>query len=348
METTPSASRRPSFLLSALVHVIMITLVIRTATKSTPVPTTPALVSAQPPARDRTVFLPPPAELRRMMAPTRRPAAPLPQPEPAIPPRLVLPDRQPLPTPTPEAREGIRVGSRDGERAQRPLLLPRDGELASGNTPMAGRPGVAPTPTPEPPRLGREERPGIGGPGSDPQPAQPDPGRPARAGRENDAPLGPDGRPRARPGVQPTAPPAPGGQRSIAESLRRLEQQLGQAGNTGTAGVSGRQMGPLFFDPEGADFTGWVNHFKNEVYRNWIVPQAALFGAVRGHVDFAFTVDRDGTIAEVRLVKSSGTAALDRAAANALFGARLLPLPSDFGPAQVTMQISFFYGAERS
>jgi TonB family protein len=103
-------------------------------------------------------------------------------------------------------------------------------------------------------------------------------------------------------------------------------------------------MGPLFFDPAGADFTAWINHFKNEVYRNWIVPQSVLFGAVRGHVDFEFTVERDGTLAEVRLLKSSGTAALDRAAANALSGARLLALPSDYRPARVTMQISFFYG----
>ena len=46
-----------------------------------------------------------------------------------------------------------------------------------------------------------------------------------------------------------------------------------------------QQMGPLFFDPEGADFTGWINHFKNEVYRNWIVPQAVLLGypRPRGH-----------------------------------------------------------------
>jgi TonB family protein len=113
-------------------------------------------------------------------------------------------------------------------------------------------------------------------------------------------------------------------------------------GGLGTA--TGQQMGPLFFDPEGADFTAWINHFKNEVYRNWIVPQSALMGAARGHVDFEFTVQRDGTLAEVRLLKSSGTPALDRAAGNALVGSRYLALPSDYGPSRVTMQVSFFYG----
>jgi len=101
-------------------------------------------------------------------------------------------------------------------------------------------------------------------------------------------------------------------------------------------------MGPLFFDPEGADFTVWVNHFKNEVYRNWIVPQPALLG-FRGHVDLEFTVERDGRLTNLRMHKSSGTPALDRAAHNALLGSRLLPLPAEFRPQRVSMQVTFFY-----
>ena len=101
-------------------------------------------------------------------------------------------------------------------------------------------------------------------------------------------------------------------------------------------------MGPLFFDPEGADFTVWINHFKNEVYRNWIVPQPALMG-FRGHVDIEFTVERDGRISSLRVLKSTGTPALDRAAQNALLGSRLMPLPADYAPARITMQGGFYY-----
>jgi protein TonB len=60
-------------------------------------------------------------------------------------------------------------------------------------------------------------------------------------------------------------------------------------------------------------------------------------------VDFEFTVERDGTLSSVRILKSSGTPSLDRAAQNALLGSRLLPLPSDYGPPRVTMQASFYY-----
>jgi len=43
------------------------------------------------------------------------------------------------------------------------------------------------------------------------------------------------------------------------------------------------------------------------------------------------------------MLKSSGTNSLDRAAEFALRGSRLLPLPDDYGPARVTMQVSFHY-----
>lgn len=102
-------------------------------------------------------------------------------------------------------------------------------------------------------------------------------------------------------------------------------------------------MGPLFFDPEGADFTVWINHFKNEVYRNWLIPQAVLLG-IRGHVDLEFTVERDGRVTGLKLVKSIGNPALDKAAANAIIAGRFMALPSDFAPPRVTMQVSFFYG----
>jgi outer membrane biosynthesis protein TonB len=45
----------------------------------------------------------------------------------------------------------------------------------------------------------------------------------------------------------------------------------------------------------------------------------------------------------LRLVKSSGTPSLDKAAEYALSSSRLLPLPDDYGPPRVTMQVSFYY-----
>jgi TonB family protein len=129
---------------------------------------------------------------------------------------------------------------------------------------------------------------------------------------------------------------------SIADSLRRWEDRLQLPGTAGLPSGTGKQVGPLFFDPAGADFTAWVNHFKNEVYRNWIVPQSVFLG-LRGRVELQFAVARDGSLNGLRVARSSGTAALDRAAENALVGSHFLPLPADFGPPTVTMFVTFIY-----
>ena len=63
----------------------------------------------------------------------------------------------------------------------------------------------------------------------------------------------------------------------------------------------------------------------------------------KGHVAFEFRVERDGTMTSLRLLRSSGTLDLDHAAQNALSGSRFLPLPANYGPPRITMQVTFFY-----
>jgi len=94
-----------------------------------------------------------------------------------------------------------------------------------------------------------------------------------------DAPLAPSPR--------PIGSPRPAG--GIAESLRTLDERLAAASARGLSTGTVQQMGtsPLMFDPQGADFTAWINHFKNEVYRNWIVPPSVSMGA-RGQVSIEF------------------------------------------------------------
>jgi TonB family protein len=107
-------------------------------------------------------------------------------------------------------------------------------------------------------------------------------------------------------------------------------------------GDRSQNLGKLYFDPQGADFTLWVNRFTNEVYRNWMVPQKALRG-FRGYVEFEFTIDRNGSMSALRMLKSSEAPPLDRAAEGALTGSRLLPLPDDYKPPSAAMKVTFFY-----
>jgi TonB family protein len=279
-----------------------------------------------------------------MRVPERRPeTAPTPSPESTPPPRrvtLVSPEtlRQmqtgrrtpapPAPPRRPAAKDRISIGGPSEQQRKEPLILQRDVDLgAPKGSPTAGGSPLQ-TPATPAPVVASAETP----PSAQTVPTAPAPMVPPRA------PGGPL--------VGPVPP------RSIAGALRKIDQYTGPGGAEGMRGVetgTGQQMGPLFFDPQGADFTSWINHFKNEVYRNWIVPQPALLG-MRGHVDVEFTVLRDGRIEGLTILKSSGNAALDRAAANALLGSRLSPLPADYGPDRVTMQASFFYneGPDRS
>ena len=118
-----------------------------------------------------------------------------------------------------------------------------------------------------------------------------------------------------------------------------------QGRDSGASGLplgTGQRMGPLFFDPQGADFTAWLQQFMTGVYRKWIVPQAALQGA-KGHVDIEFTVERAGSLSQCRVLTSSGKPELDNAVENSLVSSSFLPLPSDYRPKSVTMRASFFY-----
>ena len=300
-------TQRQGFLVSVTAH-----LVILMALASQP--SAPPVKPVPPPPAERreTVFLPPAEVLRGLLPRPPRPATPDPVPTP--------------PPPGARPKDRISIGAPSDERSKGPLILRKEDDLTA--TPKGTPSGTPPTLAPAPPAPERARREG-GAPevaGTDGVPLQPG------GGRGLVAPRGDEGS-RSRPGQ-----PGP----SIAGSLRRLEQRLQDTGARGLPTGTGQQIGPLFFDPEGADFTVWINHFKNEVYRNWIVPEPALLG-FRGHVDLEFSVERDGTLTNLKMLKPSGTPALDRAAQNALLGSRLLPLPADYGPPRVTMQVTFFY-----
>jgi TonB family protein len=230
---------------------------------------------------------------------------------PAVPRRAA-----PVPPPPKTAKDRISVGAPDPRRAEK-LILERDKDISS----QAPAPGsrAERTATPPPPAESREAR---NEPSALPLPM----GRGSLAAGDREA----SAKTRTQSPILS----------SLAGIERRIQEGKGMDGVTD--GATGQQMGALFFDPQGADFTAWINHFKNEVYRNWIMPQAAMMG-FRGVVEIEFVVERNGTLRALRLLSPSGTSALDRAAQNALLGGRFMPLPADFGPPEVTMKVSFHY-----
>jgi TonB family protein len=123
---------------------------------------------------------------------------------------------------------------------------------------------------------------------------------------------------------------------------------VGSCGRSLTPGIdpggqtTQSKLGPLSFDPQGADFAEWVTHFKDEIYRRWTIPVSTSSAKV--HVDIEFTVDRAGTLNSVRVLSSSGASDFDTAAQEALRSSRLLALPKAFPNSSVKMQVSFYGG----
>ena len=199
-----------------------------------------------------------------------------------------------------------------------------------------------------------------GQPDAQPRPAPPPRPRPAPAPTpESRVARGGGGgeQTQRRPGLRLPpdlmGPPAPRGEdgarvgpeglgSSMDDAIDRASRRLARDSRFGIPTGTGQALDGLRFDPRGADFTIWINHFKNQVYRNWNVPQSVLLG-YRGHVDFEFTLERDGSMSALRLLKSSGTSSLDRAARNALTASSFMALPDDYGPPRVTMQVTFYY-----
>ena len=105
--------------------------------------------------------------------------------------------------------------------------------------------------------------------------------------------------------------------------------------------LPGPQLSGPVFDPRGADFTDWTNDFEKKVHYNWVPPTYFGYG---GSVEFLFTVERNGTISALEVLKPSGNELLDRAAREALAASRLNPLPGDFGLSRATMRVTFIYG----
>ena len=288
-----------------------------------PAPRKPGEIDLNTLERKDIVFLPPAAVLRQLV----------PMPPPAARPQAVPAPAPPLAQAQPQAtqkKDRISVGPPSDLRMKGPMILRREDDLTKV---PKGQPNVAPSMAPAP----------AATPAPPAALAQKGGGAPEIPGREGlrlppgllggTAPRGDEGQ-RARPGA--LGPQIAG---AVDGLSRRLERDARLGLPTGT----GQSLGGLHFDPQGADFTLWINTFKNEVYRNWIVPQAAQFGSARGHVDFEFTVERNGSMSALRLLKSSGTASLDKAAQFALTSSHWEPLPDDYGPPRVSMQVTFVY-----
>ena len=309
-------NQRQGFLVSAVIHLTLLMILV----SADPKLFEPKELEPSELEHREVVFLPRP-EVLRQLAPAPPPGAvPRPAPAPTPPP--------PAPPQDPNKKDRISIGPPTELRRKGPMILRREDDLTKApkgepTLPPQGAPMVPkPTPGPKVAEAGSE--------------------KPETPGREGlrlppgllgpPAPRGDDGS-RRRPGTLGS---------SVDEALDNATRRLNRDARLGLPTGTGQSIEGLRFDPRGADFSVWINDFKNQVYRNWNIPQSVMLG-YRGHVDFEFTLERDGSMSALRMLKSSGTSSLDRAARNSLTASRFMALPDDYGPPRVTMQVTFFY-----
>jgi TonB family protein len=142
-----------------------------------------------------------------------------------------------------------------------------------------------------------------------------------------------------------TADPTPSLTRpttTMGNSLRNLQQFLQTQSVAADSGDGADQNADIKFDDKGIDFNPWLRRFVAQVKRNWLVPQNAMM--MRGNVVIQFYVLRNGTITDLKIVRTSGIPPFDSAAFNSLkLSNPTLALPTEYPDDKAFFTVTFHY-----
>ena len=136
----------------------------------------------------------------------------------------------------------------------------------------------------------------------------------------------------------------------IQEAARSAKRGGGGQGSGGDFGLGtgahGRQVGGLevLSDTMGVDFGPYLQRVLHEVRQNWYnaIPESAQMK--HGNLIIEFAILKDGTVAGMKLVATSGDIPLDRAAWAGITGSDPFPaLPSEFGGQYLALRFRFYY-----
>ncbi len=116
-------------------------------------------------------------------------------------------------------------------------------------------------------------------------------------------------------------------------------------------GTNGHPAGniEILSDTQGVDFGPYLNRILPTIRQNWfsLIPDSAE--SKKGKLAIEFAVTKDGKVADMRLVATSGDVALDRAAWGSIATSNPFPpLPSEFGGAYLALRFRFYYNPDKS
>ena len=126
----------------------------------------------------------------------------------------------------------------------------------------------------------------------------------------------------------------------------------GQEGDFGLGtGAHGRQQGGLdvLSDTQGVDFGPYLQRILQDVKENWyhLIPESAEMK--KGKLAIEFAITRDGKVADMRLIATSGDIALDRPAWGSITASNPFPpLPSEFTGPFLALRFRFYYNPDKA
>jgi TonB family protein len=207
-----------------------------------------------------------------------------------------------------------------------------------------------------------------------PPPAQSQPAAPAPAAQAPQAqpeqsapPPPPDQNQVARMQTPPAERPAPSFNTGAMSAGSAIEQAAraaasnrgGYGGDGGDYGLGqgkqgGQAIGPMdvLSDTMGVDFGPYLARVLHDVRENWyrIIPESARAPLMKkGKVSIEFAILKNGQVAGLQIVGTSGDVALDRAAYGGITASKPFPpLPTEFGGQYLALRFHFYYNPDKS
>jgi TonB family protein len=227
------------------------------------------------------------------------------------------------------------------------------------------------------PQLDRKElkkildsaRPGRPGSQAQSQPAAPAPAAPGpQAPQAQPSPQPPpDQNQVARLQTPPAERPTPNFNTGAMSAGSAIEQAAraamsnrgGYGGDNGDYGLGqgkqgGEAIGPMdvLSDTMGVDFGPYLARVLHDVRENWyrIIPESARAPLMKkGKVSIEFAILKNGQVAGLQIVGTSGDVALDRAAYGGITASKPFPpLPTEFGGQYLALRFHFYYNPDKS
>jgi TonB family protein len=253
-----------------------------------------------------------PGELRRPPDPPARPEK----------------SREPTPPPPGEVSKSREGSSEGGDRSAGPPGGSSRPDLREPAPPPSPRLAARPTPDPVFPRTDSTPEPSR----SAPIIAEPEP-----SGLRLGGPL------QARPSPPVTErAPSPGG-----KARPSLREQIASLGSGLTADIGSAKQ-TVDLNNREVRFVDYLSLVKRRIERIWTYPEEALQHGVGGDLLLVFTLNKAGTLTDVRLIYSSGFPVLDQEAMRAVkLAAPYDPFPSQLGEEPWNISASFHYNLPR-